>query len=850
MNRNIKKRDKIDTFECLRNGAYVVTLVIVAIVASSNPLSAFDQNRKDGNPRPVNIALGKQYLLSKKPSYPLCTDDGDKTDLTDGKLTEKGFWTQKSTVGWQHPRDTITITVDLGQVEPIKGAAMRSAGGGAGVTCPHSIVISVSDDNKNFKVVGDLIRLSQGQLPAPGYGEADERGVAHNFRTDRLQTRGRYVRFDIVPSGVFFFSDELEIYRGDDKTKSPTGPTLTKEYVTDKTRLTQLGCYRRIRRDTELVLKAVSDSALSSEVQAAAIKELEAVSATNEKQIFPASHEDFRAIIPLNNLHERVYAVYARLLSSQGVKPLSIWHTHPYQLLTPLDVPQGILTKLHVEMMRGERRAEVINITNASSERREIKISSSGLPFMQIRQVEWLDTREGRIVGSALFPIERRDNVSVVSIPSGMTRQLWLSFEPGENQSGDHTGRVSLVSDDFVSQVDLSVNVAPLKLSDQPRLALGTWDYIAENRYGITAANRAQAKAVLLDGLVNNVWCGAGTAPIPSRSHFDKQGNLISEPDYTKWDALVRMFPKVSTYSTFVGWHSKTSHYLGFERNTPEFKRAMAQWAGAWARHNRKLGLKPKQAMILFVDEPNGDYIHMSRLFGEAFRAGTDEIAIFNDPHARGATDHEDGDALFQISDFICPNLPHFLIYGKKVQDIYRALPDKGTKLWLYSCTGPTRMFDPSYFRLHAWQCFAEGATGQGFWAFGDNGGAVSNSFNEYTAIAAQSYTPVFIGPNLVATSKHWEAVREGVQDYEYLKMLADSVAARQKAGDDSSQVREAKELVDTLANQVINSAVKQDGRWYYSGQWGNQSTFADEGRIKVLQLLKAINADTNSQLK
>ena len=170
-------KDKIDMLECLRNWTGVVSLVIMAVVASSSRLPAFDQSQQAGNPKFVNIALGKRYVMSKKPSYPLCTDDGDKTDLTDGKLTEKGFWTQKSTVGWQHPRDTIAITVDLGQVGQIKGAAMRSAGGGAGVTYPHSIVVSVSDDNKNFKVAGDLIRLSHGQLPAPGYGERDERGV-------------------------------------------------------------------------------------------------------------------------------------------------------------------------------------------------------------------------------------------------------------------------------------------------------------------------------------------------------------------------------------------------------------------------------------------------------------------------------------------------------------------------------------------------------------------------------------------------------------------------------------------------------------------------------------------------
>ena len=141
----------------------------------------------------VNIARGKPYTFSRKPNYSLCTDEGDRTDLTDGVRTLDRYWVQKSTVGWQRARGPVAITVDLGKVEPIMGAALGSAGGSAGVTYPHSIVVSVGDDGKDLRVAGDLVRLSEGRLPAPGYGEGDERGGIHTYRTRRMPARGRYV---------------------------------------------------------------------------------------------------------------------------------------------------------------------------------------------------------------------------------------------------------------------------------------------------------------------------------------------------------------------------------------------------------------------------------------------------------------------------------------------------------------------------------------------------------------------------------------------------------------------------------------------------------------------------------
>lgn len=48
-----------------------------------------------------NIALGKTYTVDTPANYPMCTDDDDAIQLTDGKPTEGFFWTSKPTVGWQ-----------------------------------------------------------------------------------------------------------------------------------------------------------------------------------------------------------------------------------------------------------------------------------------------------------------------------------------------------------------------------------------------------------------------------------------------------------------------------------------------------------------------------------------------------------------------------------------------------------------------------------------------------------------------------------------------------------------------------------------------------------------------------
>ena len=802
-------------------------------------------DRKSGDiaPDPTlqNVALGKPYSWSRKPSYPLCTDEGDTTDLTDGLRTAGHFWVQKSTVGWQHPRGVVSLTIDLGEVEPIMGAAFSTAGGSAGVSFPNSIAVLVSENGKEFHLAGDLARDCEGRLP-PGYMQY----ATHTYRSRELRTKGRYVQFSVVASGTYLFCDEIEVYRGDSSLLAAAyrGEPVGAAEIVDRARLTAVGVQRRIRMDAEHVIDALQNAPLSAAGKADGLAELSAVLSALAQPDSEPVPDEFLAVLPLNSLHRRVFSVHGQVLASAGTPPLAVWHTEPYQLLSPFEAPAGQLSSLRVALMQNERRAEVVNLTNATAEPAEASLQIEGLPggpnpgYIEVCRVECVDTRKARAVASALVQLAARDGVYRVRVPAGMTRQVWLSVKPDEGvTAGTHAGRVVITSRDLSHTVGFEIEVAPIRFPERTDLRLGLWDYVSGNGYQITDENKAEAIAVARRGHVNVVWAHPSTIPRPEPALFSAAGDLVGQLDYTKWDAFVKLWPDAAVYMVF-GSYRATSGFAGKRQGSPEFERALAQWAADWARHNRDLGLRPRQAGVLFIDEPQtAEHFKACARFAKGVKAGTDEILIFNDPHIRCAGTPEGRD-MMAVTDALCPNLPQYLGQGDAVRAPYHGVPALGKELWFYSCSGPTRTFDPSYYRLHPWHCLVAGATGSGFWAYGDAG--KGDNWNEYWAVGGHSYTPVYIGPDSVTTSKHWEATAEGVQDYQYFVMLRARITGLEKLGVASPELVEAKRLAATLPSEVVEHVLARYGTWYVSS-WRNHSHYAEVARLKVLAALVSL---------
>ncbi|MDD5708721.1 MAG: hypothetical protein PHR35_22635 [Kiritimatiellae bacterium] len=144
--------------------------------------------------------------MSVRPNYefqgnPMCTDDGDVVQLTDGRLSTNRWW-DKAMVGFDSgPFD---ITIDLEQEFPIEAVEVRVASTEDGRYFPKRIVVLVSDDLKTYRVAGQTVKN-----PADVAGK-----LYHWFRIDRLRTRGRYVVVSFIPDRAFIPLDEIRVLKG------------------------------------------------------------------------------------------------------------------------------------------------------------------------------------------------------------------------------------------------------------------------------------------------------------------------------------------------------------------------------------------------------------------------------------------------------------------------------------------------------------------------------------------------------------------------------------------------------------------------------------------------------------
>ncbi len=803
------------------------SLAVAFAVAVALSMAAAD----NGGVKPqglANIAMGKPYEFSPPPNYGLCTDAGDKTQLTDGAYTEGHFWSRQSTVGWGQYSPPL-VTIDLGAVQPICGVSYNTAAGVAGVSWPMSILVSVSDDGKAYYHAGDLVALGEEHGKPPAEGQY----AVHRYWTSKLATHGRFVRFAIVPRGVYTFVDEIEVYRGADALMGQphAGRKIddkdTAEAIKDM--VVTLHFRQRLKSDLAAVRETIRNVA-GMEESAGELAAIEQLIATVE----PPPWKEFRAILPFNDLHKRIFAVQASAWRANGAKPLAVWQKNPWDMLSPTEPPLPGGAKVDLVMMRNEWRSAAFNISNSGTSPATVRLSIAGLPggrnpkFVSVRDVPFTDTKSGVPVAAALPEAETDGGDYRFRIESGMTRQVWLTFHSREIPAGEYEGQV--VGEPGAIRVPVRLKVGAVALPDQLTLHLGGWDYtISAGQFDVTDQNRPALLRYLQAHLVDTPWANRTVMPT---GKYDEDGSMTGPPETEAFKTWMERWPTARNYYVFA---DVTERFAGFAMGTPPFQKAVAAWITWWAGQLAKWSIKPEQLGLLLVDEPNvpaGDKLIVE--YGKVIREAQPRVVIFEDPiwpDPRKA-DPE----MFAVSTTLCPAMPMWISEGKPFADFYLRQRDAGKELWFYSCSSPGRLLDPyAYERMQNWFCWKFGAKGSCFWAFSDSAGA--SSWNEY-ASRGGAYTPMFLDATTVTHGKHMEAIREGMEDYEYLRMLRDRVAELRKQGTRGEALAAADALLSSAADRVTACMEQaEDINW----KEPKDRSIADQVRVEVLNALLAL---------
>ena len=786
-----------------------------------------------------NVALHKPYTYNPEPNYGLSAHPDDVIHLTDGVYTVGYFWAQKSTVGWNN-RNPVTITVDLETVEPIAGASVNTAAGTASVSWPTSIMVFASEDGEQWTFAGDLVFLGT-RHGAPSPSEYS----VFRYATDAMAARGRYVRFVIEGVG-YRFVDEVEVYRGSEEllAQAPEGPVTEDTTAFYRENRMYTAVNMRMRSDLFNVRDRIAASAIDGAEKArlmARVEALEQQVTHNEVEI----NSFFRAILPLDRLHSEIFALNAPVLRSRGLGPLTAWAYNRWDMLHPFQAPAAVPAAppaLRVDMLAGEYRGEVFNLTNATDSQIVADINISGLPggvnpdYITVREVLFTDTSELIPIASALPQARQRQQGHAVSIPAGMTRQVWLQFNPRGIPAGEYSGTISVRAGRGIGEIamPLSMKLYPAEFPEEVTLNVGGWDYtMGRGGRAVTLANIPPLIELLREYWVNTPWATVSAAP--REAEFDADGHLVSEQmDFAVWDEWVERWAGVRHYYVFM---SVGTTFYGERMGTDRFNTMVGEYFKAWTEHMQAQGLEPNQLAVLLVDEPNKpEQDEIIVAWSKAIKPMNPDVVIFNDPFHTPPDSALPG--LLEMSDVLCPNTMHWRGYSEEEREMFRVHQERGAELWLYSCAGPANLLDlHTYFRGQNWWLIHEGGLGTHYWAFSDTGGTPS-SWNPY-AQTGTHYIPIYLDSHSVTPAKQIEAIREGVADYEYFVILRSMVEELEQRGVSSPLIAEVRQFMVDGPAEVVRVNEKENANWLVY----KDRTLMDTMRIRALQYMEALSA-------
>jgi len=487
-------------------------------------------------------------------------------------------------------------------------------------------------------------------------------------------------------------------------------------------------------------------------------------------------------------------------------------------------------------MLGNQFRSDAFLITNASDASEIVSLKLQNPPagakagWLQISQAIWMDTYQGTPVADALLPVVLSNGLQEVTIPAGFTAKIWLTVDSSKVPSGNYKSTFTVNG----QEIPFHLNISKIAMQ-RPRLSLTAWDYtdpasmkgVASR--GITTANYDAALAMMKSHFVDSPWATRGILPIPDAEDFDANNQLKSTLTFTNFDKWIAQWPEARQYFVFISAKDKEA-FAGSERGTAEFKARLGSWAKALSAHMKKLNHDPAKLALLIVDEPHLEWQDdVIADWASAINAAAPELSLLCDPAWAKPEEASHQPALTQM-DMLMPNTQR---YAGSYTDASKAYFDQrreaGTDLWLYSCTGPARLFNPQqYYRGQAWRVFAMDGKGMGYWAFGDIAG-VPSTWNDYQI--SSSFAPAFIEKDTVHNSIHWDATREGVEDFEELAMLRDAIGKTSNAHLKS----QAQALLDEVIKTV--TATRTTDMWNDE----KQPQMVDAQLQKVREMLEAL---------
>jgi hypothetical protein len=422
-----------------------------------------------------------------------------------------------------------------------------------------------------------------------------------------------------------------------------------------------------------------------------------------------------------------------------------------------------------------------------------------------------------------------------LQLQPGRNQPLWLTvYVPYGTPAGDYRGTLHLTTNRGVAQIPLIVTVYDFDLPRTPTLRSGFG--IDAHRIEQYHKPRDEAQKRALWDLYMRHFREHRLAPYsfyaydPYEVRFEGEGaNRQVKLDFSRFDQAARRYLDEFGFNAFVlpiyglpgGRHPHYSpgSFGGFQEGTPEYERLWRDYMRQLEAHLRERGWLHK-AYIYWFDEPEeADYAFVRRVNERLKQAA---------PGLKRMLTEQPEEPLIGAVDLWCP-LTAFV-----PPESIRARRQAGEEVWWYVCTGPRAPYATLFIdhpgtemRVWLWQTWQYGVQGILIWqttwwhnefAYPDR---LQNPWEDPMSYvwdaSLKPGTRLFWGngdgrllypprrdPNTATEpvieepipSIRWECLRDGAEDYEYFVLLQRLCESRERQGNRSAPIAEARALL------------------------------------------------------
>jgi hypothetical protein len=409
-----------------------------------------------------------------------------------------------------------------------------------------------------------------------------------------------------------------------------------------------------------------------------------------------------------------------------------------------------------------------------------------------------------------------------IDVPAGQNQPLWvLVHVPKDARAGDYAGSVHLNASEWSAEIPVRLHVWDFTLPDQNHLETGfglSSGMVFRYHQLKTEADKRRVWEMYLRSFAEHRISPYDPAPLdPIRVKFFPGADPPrAELDFTTFDREMARVIETYHFTNFrlpleaMGsgtYESRQAPRIGkYGDATPQYQVAFASYVKQLQEHLRRKGWL-RMAYVYWFDEPQPrDY--------EFVRNGMMRLKRAAPELQRMLTERPGAATLNGAVDIWCPITPN---YDHTKAQRRRA---EGERFWWYVCCGPKAPFCTLFIdhpatdlRIWLWQTWQRGIVGNLVWEsnywtssnaypdrpqnpYADPMGYVSSESlprgtRQYwgngdgrfvypplsAAVPGASGTGPVIEPPV--SSIRWEMLREGIEDYEYLYLLRERLAAR-----------------------------------------------------------------------